>query len=133
RVAGGIEADALRCERSGPGPGRKVRSQEHLRAEDDLRLEGIQATGAGGGLDRGRLEAQNLVNVGLATGRAGKAEAEGARQVAVGRLDVRVGEHVLEGAAVVAVREGQQAVLRDVQVVHDGLGAIVNRGDRLAA
>ncbi len=59
------------------------------------------------------------MNVGAAAGRAGETEAETCGQRAVGRGDRLLRDHALIGGAVEAVREAQQAVLSDFQVVED--------------
>ena len=113
--------DILRGQRAGQG-GRIVVGEIRLRA--GLNLGGLLLVEAAGALRRGRrgrLETHDLVDVSAAAGGAGKSEAHIRRYLQSAALgDVLIGDHILQRAAVVAVRKTQQSGGRDPQVVDDG-------------
>src|SRR5205823_707875 len=117
-----------RREAAGPAA-RVVVGEEGLRA--GLELGGLLlvcARGAGGSGGRVRLEAQDLVDVGAATGGAGETEQEIRGQRAVRGRDALPRDDRLIGAAVEAVGETQQTVLGDLQLIEDRRRRTAGRG-----
>src|SRR5437660_411407 len=115
-IAEAIESKTARRDTAGP-TARVVVGEEGLRA--GLELGGLLfagARGAGGGGGRIRLEAQDLVDVGAATGGAGETEQEIRGQRAVRCRDALPRDDRLIGAAVEAVGKTQQTVLGDLQL-----------------
>ncbi len=122
-VGAGVVENGLRGQRARPVR-RVIIRQEQLRAflECGVLID-VDRARSTGRLRRGCLETQDFVNVARATGRTGKAEAEAGGEGTVGDLLIR--QDVGCRAAVVAVRQAQQAILRDLEVVQnrDRIGA----------
>src|SRR6185369_1626348 len=125
---GRIEHQVVRSESASPVAGVVV-GQVRLGAARNLcGLLGVQADRGRGLVGRRGLKAQDLVNVGASAGGAGETEFETAGQRSIRRLDVLLGDDGLIGAAVIAVREAQQAVLRDLQFVGDHVRVVARYG-----
>src|SRR5207302_9726265 len=106
-----------------------VIGEEGLRA--GLELGGlllVGARGAGGSGGRIRLEAQDLVDVGAATGGAGETEQEIRGQRTVRCRDALPRNDRLIGATAEAVGETQQTVLGDLQLIEDRRRRTAGRG-----
>ena len=127
-IAEAIESKTARRDTAGP-TARVVVGEEGLRA--GLELGGlllVGARGAGGSGGRIRLEAQDLVDVGVATGGAGETEQEIRGQRAVRCRDALPRDDRLIGTTVEAVGETQQTVLGDLQLIEDRRRRTAGRG-----
>src|SRR6185312_1322303 len=124
QIAGAVGEERVR--RQSPGPvGRIVVAEVGLRSVLDLRGLLLVDRGRACRLrHRRRLEAEDLVNVRGATGRACEPEAYGRGYGAVGCADALILDDVRPGPAVVAVVQGQQAILGQPQAVGDRRGAL---------